>query len=145
MSTAYAARTGVAPDRSLAELERELTKRGATAFGYNWTATETVVAFTLSGLQVRMALPMPNRADHQDYKARNGARVSGQKTYDLEVRRRWRALVLVVKAKLIAVDEGITSLEREFLADTILVDGTTVLEHVRPAIEQTRRQLEAVQ
>jgi hypothetical protein len=143
MTTAYAAQTGVAPDRSLAELQHELAKRGASQFGFNWTTSESVVAFTLSGLQVRMVLPMPNREDHKDYRARNGVRVSGQKTYDLEVRRRWRALVLVVKAKLVAVDEGITSLEREFLADTLLVDGQTVLEHMRPEIEKTRRVLEA--
>jgi hypothetical protein len=137
----YAQRTTVAPAKSRAEIEHELERRGATAFGYNRDGDTNVVAFTLDGLQVRMELPMPRRADYQDHKARNGVRVSGQKVYDDEVRRRWRALLLVVKAKLVAVDEGITSLEREFLADVVLPGGATVLEEVRPAIAQARASL----
>lgn len=137
--TAYAAGTTVTVDRSRAEIERELTKRGATAFGYNWTGTEAVVAFTLRGLQVRMALELPKPTDFSDYRAGNGRVVSGAKVYDDEVRRRWRALAIVVKAKLVAVDEGITSLEREFLADVVLPAGVTVLEAVRPEIEQARQ------
>jgi hypothetical protein len=135
----YAAGTTVGVERSRAAIEAELTKRGAAAFGYNWTAAEAVVAFTLNGLQVRMGLALPTRADFKDYTAGNSRRVSGQKAYDDEVRRRWRALFLVIKAKLIAVDEGITSLEREFLSDIVLADGRTVLEQMRPAIEQGRR------
>jgi hypothetical protein len=134
----YAAGTAVPVERSRAAIEAELTKRGATAFGYNWTGTEAVVAFTLNGLLVRMRLALPDRADYQDYTAGNRRRVAGQKVHDDEVRRRWRALFLVVKAKLVAVDEGITSLEREFLADVVLPAGVTVLEAVRPEIEQAR-------
>jgi hypothetical protein len=136
---AYAAGTVVTADRSRMEIERELTKRGATAFGYNWTGDESVVAFTLNGLQVRIGLALPRREDYQDYRAANSRRVSGQKVYDDEVRRRWRALALVVKAKLVAVDEGITSLEREFLADVVLSDGMTVLDATRQQIEGARR------
>jgi hypothetical protein len=138
--TAYARRTTVAPARTRAEIEHELEKRGASAFGYNRDGQRNVVAFTLGGLQVRMELPMPAREHFKDHRARNGVVVSGQRAYDEEVARRWRALLLVVKAKLVAVDEGITSLEREFLADTLLATGRTVLEQIRPAIEETRRE-----
>jgi hypothetical protein len=134
----YARRTTVSPARTRAEIEHELERRGATAFGYNRDGSRNVVAFTLAGLAVRMELPMPDRAEYKDYKAGNGVLVSGQKTYDEEVMRRWRALLLVVKAKLVAVDEGITSLEREFLADTVLASGATVLEQIRPAIDEAR-------
>lgn len=137
--SSYARRTTVAPARTRAEIEHELEKRGASAFGYNRDGQRNVIAFTLGGLQVRMELPMPPRDDYKDHKAGNGVRVSGQKVYDEEVARRWRALLLVVKAKLVAVDEGITSLEREFLADTMLASGVTVLEQVRPAIEDARQ------
>jgi hypothetical protein len=135
----YARRTTVAPARTRAEIEHELERRGASAFGYNRDGQRNVIAFTLGGLQVRMELPMPDRAEFKDYTAGNGRRVSGQRVYDDEVMRRWRALLLVVKAKLVAVDEGVTTLEREFLADTVLTSGATVLEQVRPAIEETRQ------
>jgi len=137
--TSYARRTTVAPAKTRAEIEYELERRGASAFGYNRDGQRNIVAFTLGGLQVHMELPMPARDDYQDYRAGNGVRVSGQKVYDDEVARRWRALLLVVKAKLVAVDEGVSTLEREFLADTLLASGVTVLEQIRPAIEETRR------
>ena len=41
-------------------------------------------------------------------------------------RSRWRALYLVVKAKLEAVSSGIVSMEDEFLAQTVMNDGETV-------------------
>ena len=135
----YARRTTVTPPRTRAEIEHELEKRGASAFGYNRDGQRNVIAFTLGGLQVRMELPMPDRAEYKDYQAGNSRRVSGQKVYDEEVARRWRALLLVVKAKLVAVDDGISTLEREFLADTVLASGATVLEQVRPAIEEMRQ------
>ncbi len=137
--SSYASRTSVVPSKTRAEIEHELEKRGASAFGYNRDGQRNVIAFTLEGLQVRMDLPMPSPDDFPDYRARNGVKVSGQKRYDEEVRRCWRALLLVVKAKLVAVDEGITTLEREFLADVVLPDGETVMEKTRPAIEQARR------
>ena len=137
----YARKTTVTPARTRVEIEGELEKRGASQFGYNRDGRRNVIAFTLQGLQVRMELPMPDPGDYPDYRARNGVKVSGQKGHDEEVARRWRALLLVVKAKLVAVDDGISTLEREFLADTVLGDGTTVLEQVRPAIEQARAAL----
>lgn len=139
----YARRTTVAPDRTRLEIEAELRKRGATAFGYNWAGHEAVLAFTLNGLAVRMALALPDEWDKQftHTPGRGLERTEDQRVevFEAEVRRRWRALGLVVKAKLVAVDEGITSLEHEFLADVVLADGQTVAEQVRPAIEQARQ------
>lgn len=134
----YATRTTVAPARTRAEIEHELEKRGASQFGFNRDGQTSVIAFTLQGLKARIDLPMPDRSKFKDYRARNGVQVSGERAYNEEVARRWRALLLVVKAKLVAVDEGITTLEREFLADMVLPSGATVLEQVRPALEQAR-------
>jgi hypothetical protein len=139
----YASRTTVSPARTRNEIEHELEKRGASAFGFNRDGRSNVIMFTLHGLRVRMELEMPDPSGFKDYTAGNGRRVSGQKVYDEEVARRWRALLLVVKAKLVAVDEGITSLEREFLADVVLANGMTVLEEARPAIESARAALPA--
>jgi hypothetical protein len=40
---------------------------------------------------------------------------------------RWRALALVIKAKLEAVAAGITTVEQEFLAHIVLPDGHTTV------------------
>ena len=55
--------------------------------------------------------------------------------YEAEIRRRWRALALAIKAKLEAVATGIASFEDEFLAYTVLPDNTTVGQHVQAEIE----------
>jgi hypothetical protein len=141
----YARRTTVSPIKTRGEIEHELEKRGASAFGYNREGNQTVIAFTLDGLQVRMGLELPNPNERRFTHTPTGQpRSAGSQAdaYDQEVRRRWRALLLVVKAKLVAVDEGITTLEREFLADVMLPGGVTVLDRIRPAIEETRAEIE---
>jgi hypothetical protein len=50
-------------------------------------------------------------------------------------RQKWRALVLVIKAKLEAVEAGIVTFEEEFLAHIMLPDGRTVGEWTRPQLE----------
>ena len=54
-------------------------------------------------------------------------------------RQKWRALALVIKAKLEAVEAGITTFEDEFLAATMLPDGATVSSWLQPQIEQAYR------
>jgi hypothetical protein len=49
-------------------------------------------------------------------------------------RQRWRALALVIKAKLEAVESGITTFEDEFLAHIVMPDGKRVADHVKPTI-----------
>jgi hypothetical protein len=138
----YAERTTVAPSRTRAAIEDELDKRGASAFGFNREGRSNIIAFTLNGLQVRLSLEMPDPDERRfvyTTQGRSRSPSAAADAYEQEVRRRWRALLLVLKAKLVAVDEGITTLEREFLADIMLASGVKVLEQIRPAIEETRQ------
>ena len=50
-------------------------------------------------------------------------------------RKRWRALLLIIRAKLEAVESGITTLESEFLANIVLPDGGTVGQWLAPQID----------
>ena len=56
--------------------------------------------------------------------------------YNQAVRQRWRALLLVIKAKLEAVDAGISTLEEEFLAATVLPDNRTVGAWLLPQLDR---------
>jgi hypothetical protein len=56
---------------------------------------------------------------------------------DQALRQRWRAMALIIKAKLEAVEAGIRTLEMEFLADTLLPDGRTVGQWSAPQIERS--------
>lgn len=51
-------------------------------------------------------------------------------------RQRWRALLLVIKAKIEAVQSGIVSFEDEFIGHTVMTDGRTFAEWARPQIAQ---------
>ncbi|WP_198651245.1 hypothetical protein [Salinicola sp. CPA57] len=52
-------------------------------------------------------------------------------------RQRWRALALVIKAKLEAVESGITMFEEEFLAHIVLPNGGTVGGWMLPQIKKS--------
>lgn len=54
-------------------------------------------------------------------------------------RARWRAAYLVVKAKLEAVATGITTVEDEWLAWTVLPGGRTVADEIHPRIDDAYR------
>lgn len=50
-------------------------------------------------------------------------------------RQRWRALLLVVKAKLEAIEAGISTLEHEFLANVVLPGGSTIGAELVPLMD----------
>lgn len=136
MSTRYAATTEVPSDRSRAEIEKILTRYGATAFSYGWEQGRAAIAFVMDGRQIRFILPLPDRDDPEFTHHSRGARTAtaAEAAYEQAVRQRWRALALVVKAKLEAVESGIFTFEEEFLAHTVLPSGRTVADDLLPRI-----------
>ena len=133
----YAERTEVTPERSRAELERLLVRYGADSFAYITSPDAAAVAFRAHGRFVRFELPVPHV---DEFRRTSTGRVRGpadaEKARDAEVRRRWRALVLVVKGKLEAVESEIVTFEEEFLAHLVLPNGQTVGSEVRPMVAQ---------
>jgi hypothetical protein len=138
--TRYAATTDVSSSRSREEIERTLERYGADQFLYGWQDANAVVGFRMAGRQVRFILPLPARNDKEftEYLSRGKlwARTddASRKLYEQAVRQRWRALALVIKAKLEAVESGIAIFEDEFMANIVLPNGRLVGEEVRPAI-----------
>lgn len=134
----YAASTEVSSDRSRAEIERTLERYGATSFMYGWDKGRALVGFDINERQVRFLLPLPDRDDPEFTRTPTGrARADTQvrEAYEQAVRQRWRALNLVIKAKLEAVDAGIVTFDAEFLAHLVLPDGRTVADDVVPKIQ----------
>jgi hypothetical protein len=136
--TRYAADTDVSASRSRDEIERTLTRYGATGFLYGWSGTRARVAFEVRDRHVRFELPLPDRGDAAFTRTPNrGTRRSpaaAEAAFEQAVRQRWRALALVVKAKLEAVDAGIVTFDEEFLAH-IVVGEQTVGEVLVPQLE----------
>jgi hypothetical protein len=130
----YAEGTTVTPERSQAEIQANLRRYGATGFMFGWEGERAVVAFVAHGRQVRFELPLPDADDPTWAVSAGGRKRDATKAYEAEVMRRWRALAFAIKAKLEAVETGITSFEDEFLAHLVLPGGQTVGDHVRPAV-----------
>lgn len=140
--TTYASKTQVPVERSRAEIERTLARYGAEQFLYGWDRVGAVIAFVVavdSGQkrQVRFTLPLPDKSDHHFTHHTRGRRTETEteRMWEQACRQRWRALALVIKAKLEAVGAGIATFEDEFLSYTMLPSGETVGEWLSPQLE----------
>lgn len=132
----FAADTIVSISASKAEIERIVERYGAGQFMSGWDAEKALIAFSMEGRQVRFILPMPSLTEQRFTHHSRGARTpeAARKEWEQACRQRWRALCLVIKAKLEAVESGISVFEDEFMANIVLPGGMTVSQHVRPSI-----------
>lgn len=137
----YAEHTSVSVERSRAEIDRLLTRYGAEESAMAQRPDRAAVQFKMHDRYVRFTLPLPNRDDaaftHREDQWGRVKAVTPEKAlaaWEQACRQRWRALALVIKAKLEAVETGITTFEDEFMAHIVLPDGMTVGERVRPGI-----------
>lgn len=135
----YASSTEVSSDRSRAEIERTLNRYGARQFMYGYDESRAIVGFVIHNRQVRFVLPMPDRDAREFTHTPTGLKrvpSSARTAYEQSVRQRWRALALVIKAKLEAVVSGIVTFDAEFLAHLVLPNGQTVGDQVMPGIAE---------
>lgn len=137
MAGKYARTTTVTAAQSQTELESVLERYGADQFAYSKETGRVQIGFRIKGLYVRLDIPMPLK-DDREFALTPTGRIAAEgprrEAWEQACRQRWRALVLVTKAKLEAAEVGISTLEREFLADTLLPDGRSVGELVMAEI-----------
>ncbi len=135
----YAEKTTVSVEKSRAEIERMLTKYGASRFVYAWDHEAATIGFELGNRAIRFRLRLPTKGEAAFTRSpgRRQSRTPAQAeaAWDQECRRRWRALALVIKAKFEAVIAGVTTIENEFLAATVLPDGRTMGEWAEPQLD----------
>lgn len=121
MSRAYAEGTEVPVDRSLSELKAIINRFGATNFAYFESGDEVKVSFEYHELRVLFEMTLPSRST---FRLNSYGQIRGDsaidKDWQQECRRVWRALTAVVKAKLVAVTEKISTFEQEFLAYVVI-------------------------
>jgi hypothetical protein len=107
-------------DDSAREISRAMEKYGASQskIAQLTDPPKVSLAFRLSGLMLRLDVPIPENCREN------------------ERRQRWRVMVMVTKAKLEAIACGISTIEREFLSDIVMPDGRTVGETMTPVIRK---------
>ena len=137
--TRYAEKTSVASDRSRAEIEKTLVRYGADQFMYGWQEDKALVGFHMKGRMIKFILPMPDRSakefTHTPTKNQRRSDDAITAAFEQAIRQRRRALSLVIKAKLEAVETEIVTFDNEFMAHIVLPDGQTVGQFMRPQIE----------
>lgn len=137
--TRYAKDTSVSVSTSKAEIERIIERYGAAQFMSGWSEDRAIIGFAMDGRQVRFILEMPRR-DSEDFvvtpTGKDRSEAAAHKAWEQACRQRWRALSLVIKAKLEAVESGISVFEDEFMANIVMPGGRTVSEEIRPLIAE---------
>lgn len=118
---AYAEKTTVPVSKSRMEIEDLIRKHGAGQFVSGYSGNRVMIGFTAYNRQVRFMVDIPVGKTQKD-------------TEQLE-RQRWRALLLVIKAKFEAIDSGVSCFDDEFLAHIVLPDGKTCGDYMVPQLE----------
>jgi hypothetical protein len=139
--TRYAEGTVVSTEASRNEIERTLKRYKADAFAYGTEGNKASVMFRMAGRQIRFILTLPDPKAKEFTHSSRGLRPPNiaERAWEQACRQRWRALALVIKAKLEAVEAGITTVEDEFLAHTLLPNGATVGDWAREELPEVYR------
>lgn len=156
----FAKNTRVPWEETRKQIERVLMQYGAGGFGYAWdrrpepnpdagrfgqpkTIERDIVFITFkmpgkpeakaeadkAWRAIKMTVPMPTLVEAGGSQDRHGK----------AIRQRWRAMLLVIKAKLEGVACGIESLDHAFLADIVTDSGETVSQRFIPQLEAIYR------
>ena len=139
----YAQNTMVSSEKSRAEIESTLARFGASAFAYATKHSEAVIRFQAEGRVILFRLELPDRLAPEYTNRTHGGKVRPDKLpeaeafqkWEMACRQKWRELALLIKAKLVGTQGGISVFEDEFMAHIVMPDGKTVSQHMRPQIE----------
>lgn len=112
---AFAEYTKVPIDKTRADIERMMVKAGATHFASFLEPGKAMIGFRLKDRNIRFDLPLP------------------AKLSDQQRRSKWRALMLVIKAKVESFESWIETFEEAFLAHIVVggTGGRTVYEEIK--------------
>lgn len=137
----YAEKTEVSVEKSQTEIKTIVMRYGATRYATLDDSQCALIAFEIKGRRIRFELPLPDRkAEQFTHKNHNSGKKilrdeqESFRVWEQACRQRWRALCLIIKAKLEAVETGITTIEQEFLSNILLPNNQTVGQFILPQI-----------
>lgn len=134
MSKPFASGTTVAASKTQGEIMGLLGGRGVTKIATMNDVGLFALAFEYNGVPYRITMPLPDSSDERFNYYRKGSslieRAESAKIdlFEAELNRRWRAFGNVIKFKIVAVEEGISTMEAEFIGNVVLPGGRTVAE-----------------
>lgn len=124
----YARETKVPVTQSRSEIEQLLERAKARQYGtaVDYELRQARVQFRLNDRIVRFVIALPD-----EKKLGKGWRLEQAE------RQRWRALLLVIKAKLESVESQISTFEEEFLAHIVMPNDQTIAQIILPQIAES--------
>jgi len=131
----YASSTTVSPEKSQGEIRETLRRYGAEGFGIMEKWDKAYVMFEFGGLMIQLTVELPKKDDFEKTGAgRSRKTKAANDAYTQAIRQRWRALLLAIKAKLEAIECGISTIEKEFMAFVVMPDGRNLGDHIIPKL-----------
>lgn len=136
----YASDTSVSATRSLSEIQETLDRYGASQFAFIKKADEAMIAFEYQGRRVRFTVTLPKLGDFEKTETGRYRKSSDsvRTAYEQAHRQRFRALLLVIKARLESIESGIETFDQAFMAHVLLPNGGTVSEWLAPQLSEIR-------
>jgi hypothetical protein len=140
----YATETSVPVEKSKMQIDALLAANGAQSRGIVVDDAGTaMIGFVMKGLKYRLTVPLP-KIEKTPRDPRGGSRGWDEqhradwlrKTWEQACRSQWRGMLLLLKAKFLAVEMGVTDVQKEFLSDLILPSGGTVLSELGKQISE---------
>jgi hypothetical protein len=136
--TRYAEGTDVPVDKSRFEIEKLLISRGADQRIFGEDEQGARVMFRMHGRMYKFDIVYPSKSDRSiTYDSRGYALSKDRVTarYQKEIQRRWRVLLISLKARFEIIDSEAATVDQEFMAYTMLPDGSTVGDNIESCIE----------
>jgi len=138
MAGRYATNTQVSIDRSKEEIENTLRRYGADQCLSGWDKEKAYIMFRIHDRMVKFTVDLPDKDDEEFTLTPTGRErdeSTAFKEWEQACKQRWRALALIIKAKLEAVECGVCDFEEEFLGNIMLPDGRTASDYLKPQLE----------
>jgi len=132
----FASNTSVSPEKTQNDIRDTLRKYGAGKFGIMEEASNAYVMFEFDRLMIQLTVGLPDKKEFVKTETGRPRKKSAvDEAYNQAVRQRWRALLLAIKAKLEAIECGISTIEKEFMAFVVMPDGKSLGDHLIPKLK----------
>lgn len=137
MALNYAQGTSVAAAKTQGEISGLLAKIGCDRIINAQEPGQCVIYFEIEQRGFKFSLPLPRPDERRFTHHSKGIRTesSAREQYESEVNRRWRCFGALIKATLVAVEEGILPLNQALAPYAMLPSRRTVAEEVAQSFD----------
>ena len=119
----YAKYTKVSVEKTQWTIIELLKKHGAKGFMMDFENNR--LGFQVGNRNVIINMKNPNK-DYYDT----------ENQYEQAIKAKWRSFLLIIKAKFVGIESGVTTFDDEFMPHFILKNGRTLGEFILPQLDQ---------